>query len=53
MALAIDPETMEYTTIAQGTANAAFSNATMALEVGDEVWIGTFAGDRIGIVSGD
>lgn len=53
MALSIDPETMEYTTIAQGSANAAFSNATMALEVGDEVWVGTFAGDRIGIVSGD
>jgi hypothetical protein len=53
MALSIDPETMQYTTIAQGSANAAFSNATMALEVGDEVWVGTFAGDRIGYVSRD
>jgi hypothetical protein len=25
-----------------------FSNITMALQVGDEIWIGTFAGDRIG-----
>jgi hypothetical protein len=53
MALSIDPETMQSTTLAQGSANAAFSNATMALQVGDEVWVGTFAGDRIGYVTLD
>jgi hypothetical protein len=53
MALSIDPETMEYTIVAQGSRNDAFSNATMALQVGDEFWIGTFAGDRIGIVTAD
>jgi hypothetical protein len=51
MALSIDPETMQYQTIAQGAANATFSNATMALKVGNEVWIGTFSGDRIGYVT--
>ncbi|MGK0260744.1 MAG: hypothetical protein ACI96M_004197 [Candidatus Azotimanducaceae bacterium] len=32
-------------------ANPAFSNATMALKVGDDVWLGTFSGTRIGIIS--
>ena len=53
MALAIDPATMHFATLAQGAANSAFSNATMAVEIGDELWVGTFAGDRIGIVSAD
>ena len=47
--MAIDPETMEDTNLAEGPANPVFSNATMALEVGDDVWIGTFSGNRIGI----
>ena len=41
---------MEFTTIAQAASNDEFANATIAIEVGDEVWIGTFAGDRIGYV---
>ena len=49
-AIKIDPTTMVDTEIAKGPANASFSNATMAIEVGDEVWVGTFQGDRIGIV---
>lgn len=49
IAVAIDPETMEDTNLAEGPANPVFSNATMALEVGDDVWIGTFSGNRIGI----
>jgi len=47
IAVAIDPATMEDTVIVETPANASFSNATMALSVGREVWIGTFAGDRI------
>jgi DNA-binding beta-propeller fold protein YncE len=31
-------------------ANAVFSNSTMALEVGAEIWFGTFSGTRIGII---
>ena len=46
--LAIDPQSMEATVLATGPANKQFSNITMALPVGGELWIGTFAGDRIG-----
>jgi hypothetical protein len=38
---------MQGKTLASGPANKQFSNITMALPVGDELWIGTFAGDRI------
>jgi hypothetical protein len=46
--LAIDPQSMQGKVLASGPANERFSNITMALPVGDELWIGTFAGDRIG-----
>jgi sugar lactone lactonase YvrE len=45
---AIDPQTMTGRELARGPANPDFSNITMALPVGGELWIGTFAGDRIG-----
>lgn len=48
IARAIDPQSMQGRDIARGPANPHFSNATMALQVGDETWIGTFSGDRIG-----
>lgn len=44
---AIDPQSMQGRALATGPANPRFSNITMALEAGDEIWIGTFAGDRI------
>lgn len=44
---AIDPQSMEASVLARGPANERFSNITMALPVGDEIWIGTFAGDRV------
>ena len=44
---AIDPQSMQGKTLASGPANKQFSNITMALPVGDELWIGTFVGDRI------
>jgi hypothetical protein len=47
-AVAVDPQTMRDTLIAQGSANPNFSNATMVLPIGNEFWIGTFSGDRIG-----
>jgi hypothetical protein len=43
----IDPQTMQGEALASGPANPNFSNITMGLEVGGELWIGTFAGDRI------
>jgi hypothetical protein len=45
--LAIDPQSMQDTVLASSPAHKHFSNITMALEVGTELWIGTFAGDRI------
>ncbi|HET6564201.1 MAG TPA: SMP-30/gluconolactonase/LRE family protein, partial [Xanthomonadales bacterium] len=45
--LTVDPQTMEVKTLASGPANANFSNITMAVTVGNELWIGTFAGDRL------
>jgi hypothetical protein len=45
--VAIDPVTMKDTVIAETAATPAFSNATMVLTVGDQFWIGTFAGDRV------
>jgi hypothetical protein len=44
---AVDPQTMEYTDLATSAAIPQFSNVTMALLVGNEIWIGTFAGDRV------
>jgi sugar lactone lactonase YvrE len=45
---AIDPQSMEAKDLARGPANEHFSNITMGLPVGEEIWIGTFAGDRVG-----
>jgi sugar lactone lactonase YvrE len=47
MALAIDPQSMDGTVLAAGSAHEQFSNITMALQVGGELWLGSFAGDRI------
>ena len=45
--VAVDPKSMQVSVLATGPANPDFSNITMALTVGNELWIGTFAGDRI------
>ena len=45
--LAVDPQSMQERVLASSPAQPNFSNVTMALEVGTELWIGTFAGDRI------
>lgn len=45
--LAIDPKTMATRVVISESTHPGFSNATMALWVGDELWMGTFAGDRI------
>jgi hypothetical protein len=49
--LAIDPQSMQTSVLASSPTQKHFSNVTMALEVGAELWIGTFAGDRIAYVS--
>jgi hypothetical protein len=38
---------MQGRALATSLAIKQFSNITMALPVGDELWIGTFSGDRI------
>jgi len=47
IAMAIDPATMRTTVIATTTATPSFSNATMALPIGNQAWFGSFSGDRI------
>ena len=47
MAIAVDPRSMEHSVLATGSADQNFSNITMALEAGNAIWLGTFAGDRI------
>lgn len=53
VAVTLDPATLAHSVIAAGPRHEAFSNATMALQIGDEVWVGTFAGDRIAIHARD
>ena len=47
IAVAIDPATMQDTVVVQTERSPVFSNATMALPVGNEYWLGTFSGNRI------
>jgi len=47
IAVALDPVTMAHSIILQTPASAYFSNATMVLPVGEQLWIGTFAGNRL------
>ncbi len=44
---AIDPVSMQGEDIVRGPAIEKFSNITMGLPVGDELWIGSFASDRL------
>lgn len=53
MVFTIDPETMLATELMRAPADPSFSNATTALPVGNEIWIGTFSSDRIGYRSRD
>jgi hypothetical protein len=49
--LEIDPRSMKGKVVLQGPVNPHFSNITMALPVGGELWIGSFAGDRVAYTS--
>ncbi len=46
----IDPETMTTTRVTGVGADAAMQGASSALKVGEFIWIGTYAGDRVGIL---
>lgn len=47
----IDPDTLKIQTMTSCPATASFGNATTALPVGDEIWIGTFRGHAIARVA--
>jgi hypothetical protein len=51
VAATFDPATLAETKRWSSPPDRRFSNATMALQVGDAVWIGSFAGDRIGVLA--
>ena len=46
----IDPDSLEVELVVEMPNQPGFANGTVALEVGDDLWIGTFRGDRIAIV---
>jgi len=43
----IDPKTMAVTEIARGPANPAYTGVAMAVQVGNELWLGSFNADRL------
>jgi hypothetical protein len=46
----IDPDTLEVEQISSQPASAAFGGGTVALEVGDSLWVGSYSGDRIAVI---
>jgi hypothetical protein len=51
VARAFEPESLAGRDLLRSSAIPSFSNVTMALPLGGEVWIGTFAGDRVAYYS--
>ena len=46
----LDPKSMTLSTLMHVPATEAFGDATSALKVGKELWIGTYMGDRVAVV---
>jgi hypothetical protein len=46
----LNPASMTLTRLVRVDGTDAFSDATVGLRVGDEIWVGTFRGDRVAIV---
>lgn len=46
----VDPETLEVRDVMSRQNNDVFTAGTVAVEVGDDLWVGSFRGDRIAIV---
>ena len=46
----LDPVSLKVTPVLHVPGTEAFSDATTALQVGDELWIGTYKGDRVAYV---
>jgi len=47
IAATIDPKTMAVKELARGPATAAFTGTAIAMQVGDELWLGSFNADRL------
>jgi hypothetical protein len=45
----INPETLAVREIIRHPNSDAFGNGTVALEVGNEIWVGSFRGDRLAV----
>jgi hypothetical protein len=45
----INPETLKVTDVIREPASPAFGAGTVAVEVGNQIWVGSFRGDRIAI----
>ena len=50
MVASLDPDSMTFTEIVDLPATQEFGGGTSAIFVDNELWIGTFRGDRIAIV---
>ena len=46
----IHPDTLKVTEILKRPNTPEFSNGTVAIQVGKELWVGTFRGDRLLVV---
>jgi sugar lactone lactonase YvrE len=47
--LEVDPETLESREVIRSSGDAKFGAGTTALKIGDEIWVGTYRGERIAI----
>jgi DNA-binding beta-propeller fold protein YncE len=47
----IDPKTLAVTKVLQRRDDASFRGGTVAAEVGDRLWVGSFGGDRIALLA--
>lgn len=47
----IDPKTMKVTKVLHRPDDDSFRGGTVAVEVGDRLWVGSFAGDRIALLA--
>jgi hypothetical protein len=50
-AITVDPATLKTHSVVHRGAGSVFGGATTALPVGDELWVGTYRGDRIAVLS--
>lgn len=46
----IDPKTLAVKTLIQRPDGPSFQSGTVAVEVGDRLWVGSFRGDRIAVL---